>query len=72
MDTHKQITMVGFMWSIVKQLPLPILFAIGIVLGLVGLWLIAHLAGIWALVILFICVGGGAVWLLCYIAKDGK
>jgi hypothetical protein len=34
--------MIKFIWSIVKQLPLPLLFAVGLALGMFLLWAAAH------------------------------
>jgi hypothetical protein len=70
MDPCKKITMVGFIWSLVKCLPAPFLFGVGAMLGLLALWLVAQLGGLAALGVLVLLCGGGLGWAIFFVAKD--
>ena len=41
--------MIKFIWDIVRQLPAPILLVVGAILGIMSLWMLAHLNA-WVLV----------------------
>lgn len=58
----------SFVWSIVKQLPLPLLMGLSISVGMAGLWLLSQLGGLWALLVVLIVVVA-LILAVCRIAK---
>ena len=71
MDTCKKTTMVGFMWSLVKQLPLPLLMGLSLVLGMALCWMLCRVS-VWFFVGLIVCGIVGFVLAVCNSAKDDK